>query len=163
MLLPRVVFGQRFDDEIEPEPQAPTVMIKSHRKHEGHHEEQSEHILVFCADNQQKEEANDQDHKLCRDHICENSPNEKPVLTFEKGEAVWAVVPNVKRVSDDLGFTTRRTAQSQATPQHLFDLSKVFFQGITILTPGERNGKAFWAFLCLRFVPFCDLRGKLVV
>jgi len=147
MLLPRVVFGQRLDDEIEPEPQAPTVMIESDRKHQGHHEEQCEDILVFCADNQQKEEANEQDYEFCRDHICQNSPYKKPVLTLEKREAVRAVVPYVKRVSDDLGLTTRRTAQPQATAQHLFDLSKVFFQGITILTPGERNGKAFCAFL----------------
>jgi hypothetical protein len=34
-----VVFGERLDDEIEPKPQAPTVMIEKYRKNQRHHEE----------------------------------------------------------------------------------------------------------------------------
>ena len=136
MLLACVVSRQRLDDEIEPQPQAPTVMIKSHWKHNGHHKEQCKHILVFCADNQQKEEANQQDYELCRDHICQDGAYEKPILTLEEREAVWAVMSYVKRGCGDPGFATRGTPQFQATSQHFFDLSKVFFQGNTHINAG---------------------------
>ena len=37
----------------------------------------------------------------------------------------------VKRMCDDPGFATCRTAQPQTTLQYLLDLSKIFFQDVT--------------------------------
>jgi hypothetical protein len=77
-------------------------MIESHWKHQRQHKQQDQHTTVFCPDYQQKEEANHENHELGRDHICQNSAHKKAVLTLEKREAVWAVMPYVKRVCDDL-------------------------------------------------------------
>lgn len=52
MLLGGVVLGQRFDDEVETQPQAPTVMVKGHWKHQRHDKEQHQDALVIRADYQ---------------------------------------------------------------------------------------------------------------
>ena len=48
----RIVLRQRLDNEVEPEPQTPTVMIKKHRKNQCHHEEQYQHTAVLRPNNQ---------------------------------------------------------------------------------------------------------------
>ena len=106
------VLRQGLDDEVEPQPQTPTVMVKSDRKYERHHEEYDEHIRIIGADNQQAKETNHENKELRRDDVGENRAHEKAVLTLKKREAVRAVMPDVKRRGHDLGFATGRTKQS---------------------------------------------------
>jgi len=85
------------------------VVIKSDGENEGHDEEQHEHALVTCADNQEEKEAYQQDDELGGDDVGENGAHKKPVLTLEKREAIGAVMADVKRSSDDPGFATGGT------------------------------------------------------
>jgi hypothetical protein len=47
-----IVLRQRLDDEVEPEPQTPTVMIEKHRKNQRHHEEDDQHTTVLRPNNE---------------------------------------------------------------------------------------------------------------
>jgi len=84
-------------------------MIKGNRKNECHYEQQHQHPLVIRAYNQQEKEAYNEDHKLSRNHVREDCAHKKPVLTLEKRETVWAVMPDVKRSCDDAGLATGGT------------------------------------------------------
>jgi len=84
-------------------------MVKSDRENQRHYEQQHQHALITCADNQQEKEAYKQDHDLGGDDVGEDGAHKKTVLTFEKREAIWAVMPDVKRSSDDPGFATGGT------------------------------------------------------
>jgi len=103
-------FGQRLDDVVESQPQTPTVVIESDGENQRHREQQHEHILVFRADNQQTEKADQEDHNLGSDNVGENRTNEEPILTFEERHAVRAMVPNMERVRDDLRLPAGRTS-----------------------------------------------------
>ena len=98
MSLRGVVLRERFDNEVEAKPQAPTVMVEKHRKNQGHDEEQDQHIAVISPDNQQEEKADRQDHELGRDHIRQDRADKKPFFTLEKRQAMRTVMPNVKRM-----------------------------------------------------------------
>ncbi|HET6973556.1 MAG TPA: hypothetical protein VFH96_05990 [Pyrinomonadaceae bacterium] len=100
---------QRFDKEIESEPEAPTVVVKGDWKDQRHHKQQHQHVLVVSTDNQQEEEADDQNHDLGGNDVCENRAHKETVLTLEKRHAAWAVMADVERVGDYPGRTTRRT------------------------------------------------------
>src|SRR5215217_1623412 len=52
-LWPWNVLRERFDDEIESQPQTPTVMVKGHWKDQRHHKQQDQNTLVVSADNQE--------------------------------------------------------------------------------------------------------------
>ena len=85
------------------------MVIESDRENERHYEEQHQHALVTRANNQQEKEANEQDHELGGHDIGEDRAHKKPVLTLEEREAIWAVMPDVKRSCDDPGFATGGT------------------------------------------------------
>ena len=136
VLLATVILGQRLDDEVEPEPQAPTVMIEKNRKDQGHHEEQDQHVAVVGPDNQQEKEADHKDHELRRDHVREYRANKEPFLALEKRQAVRAMMPDVKRMGGNRRLPTGRTTQSQTTPQNPLDMFQIYFQSVGhILTP----------------------------
>ena len=138
----RVVLRQRLDDEVESEPQTPTVMIKKHRKDQRHCEQQHQHMTVVRPNNQQEEKADHQDHELRRDHVREDGAHEKPVFTLEQRQTMRAVVPDMKRVGRDRRLPTRRTTQSQRTPQYPLDIFQIYFQGMNpILREAGLNGK----------------------
>lgn len=103
------------------------MVVKSDRENQRHHEQQDQHTLVIRAHNQQEKEAHDENHELSRDHVREDRSYKKSVLTLEKRQAVWAVMPDMKRSCDDSGLATGGTTQSQRTPQHLFDLFNICF------------------------------------
>lgn len=86
-------------------------MIKSDGKYQRHDEEQHEHMAIVCADNQQKEETNQENHELRRDDVGQNCTHEKAVFALEKREAMRAVMPDVKRGGDDLRLATCRTTE----------------------------------------------------
>ena len=88
------------------------MVVKSHRENQRHHEQQHQHTLVFCADNEQEKEANEKDHDLSCDDVREDGAYKKPVLALEKRHAVWAVMADVKRFGDDSGFTAGGTTKS---------------------------------------------------
>ena len=52
MFLGGVVLGQRLHDEVETQPQTPTVMIEGDWKHHGHDKEQHQDAFVIRADYQ---------------------------------------------------------------------------------------------------------------
>lgn len=81
-------------------------MIEGHRKNQGHYKEQDQNVFVRGADNEQTEEADQQNHQLRRHHVRQDRAHKKPILALEKRVAVRAVMPNVKRVCDDLRFAT---------------------------------------------------------
>ena len=84
-------------------------MVKRDWENEGHYEQQYQHALVTRANNQQEKEANEQDHELGRHHVGEDRAHKKAVLTLEEREAIWAVMPDVKRSCDDAGLATGGT------------------------------------------------------
>ena len=124
-----VVLWERLNEEVETEPEAPTVVIKSHRKNQRHHKQVHEDVLVIGADNQEEKEADDQDHELRRDDIGEDRAYEEAVFALEERHAVWAVVADVEWLRDDPRRAAGRTAQFQGSRQHLLNLFKVYFQG----------------------------------
>ena len=128
MPLGRIVLRQRLDDEVESQPQTPTVMIKKHRKDQCHREQQHQYVTVISPDNQQEEETHHEDYEFCRNHVREDGAHEEPVFTLEQREAMRTVVPDMKRVSRDLRFPARRTSQSQTTAQYPLDIFRVYFQ-----------------------------------
>ena len=103
------VLRKRFDDEVEAEPEAPTVVIKGDRENQRQHKQQHQHTFISRADNQQEKEAHQQDYELGRDDVGEDRADKKPVLTLEQREAAWAVMPDVKRSRDDSGLATGGT------------------------------------------------------
>jgi hypothetical protein len=103
-------------------------MIKSNRENQGHDEQQHQHAVITGADNQQEKETDEEDHELGGNDVGENRAHKKTVLTLKQRQAAWAVMPYVKRSSDDSGFATGRTTQSQTTPQHLLALFKIYIQ-----------------------------------
>lgn len=105
-------------------------MIEKHRKNQGHNEEQNQHVTVIGPDDQQKEETDQEDHELGRDYVREYRAHKKPVFTFEKRQAVRAMVPDVKWVGDDCRFPTGRTTQSQTTPHYPLDMFQIYFQSV---------------------------------
>lgn len=85
------------------------MVIKGDREDQRHYKQQREHPLVISTDNQKEKETDGENHELGSDDVRENRAYEKPVLTFKKSHAVWAVMPDVKRLCDDPGRATRRT------------------------------------------------------
>lgn len=102
-------------------------MVKSHRKYQRHDEKNDKDTLIIRANDQQAKKANKEDNELRRDDVSENRAHEKAVLTLEEGQAVWTVMPDVKRGGDNLRFATCRTTQSQTTTQDSFDLFNICF------------------------------------
>ena len=107
-----IVLREGFDDEVEPEPQTPTVVIEKHRKDQPHRKQQHQHIVVIGANYQQKEETNQQNHEFRGHYVREDRTHKKPIFTLEQRLAVRAVVPDVKRMSGDIRVTTGGTTQS---------------------------------------------------
>ena len=131
-----VVLRQRLDNEVEPEPQAPTVMIEKNRENQGHYKEQDQHVAVVGPDYQQEKEADHKNHDLRRNHVSEYRANKKPLLTLEQRQAVRAMMADMKRMGGDRRLPTGRTTQSQTTPQNPLDMFQIYFQSVGhILTP----------------------------
>jgi len=107
-------------------------VIERHRENQGHDEEQDQDAFVVRADYQQEEEADQQNDELSGDDVGENRTDEEAVFAFEKSHAVRAVMPDVKRLVNNLRLTTRRTTQSHRTPQDPLDLFCIYFQGVRI-------------------------------
>lgn len=125
-----VVLRQRLDDEVEAEPQAPTVVIEKDREDQGHDEEQDQYVAIVGPDNQQEKEADHENHEFSRDYVCEYRAYEKPFFTFEKRQAVWAVMPDMKGMRGDRRLSTRRTTKFQTTPQNSLDMFEIYFQDV---------------------------------
>jgi len=105
-------------------------MVKGDWEDQRHHEQEHEDILVIGADNQQEKEADDENHELSGDDVCENRAHKKSVFTLEERHAAWAVMPDVERLCDDPGRATRRAPQLQTPPQDCLDLFKIHSQGL---------------------------------
>lgn len=118
-------------------------MIEKNRKNQCHRKEQDQYVAVVRPDNQQKKEADQQDHELRRDHIREDRPHKKSFFTLEKRETLRTVMTDVKRMGGDRRLPTGRTTQSQTTPQDPLDMFQIYFQGVGhILTRGWSKQKA---------------------
>ena len=85
------------------------MVIKGDGEDQRHHKQYHQHARVIGSDDQQKKEAHDQDDELRRDDVREDRAHKKPVLTLEKRETVWAVMPDTKGLRDDSGFATGGT------------------------------------------------------
>ena len=105
-------------------------MIEKHREDQGHQEEQYQYVAVIGPDNQQKKEADRQDHELRRDHVREYRAHKKPFFTLKKRETVRAMMPDMKRMRRDRRLPTGRTTQFQTTPQNPLDMFQIYFQGV---------------------------------
>jgi hypothetical protein len=118
------------------------VVIESDGENQGHDEEQDQDAFVVRADYQQEKEADQQNDKLSGNDVGENCAHEETVFAFEKSHAVRAVMPDVKRLVNNLRLATRRTPQSHRPPEDPLDLFQVYFQGVSIyyatFTPQER-------------------------
>lgn len=111
-------------------------MIEKHREDEGHYEEQDQHIAIVGPDDQQEKEADQQDHELGRNDVCEYSAYKKPFFTLKERHAVRTVMPDMKWLGSDRRLPTGRTTQSQTTPQNPLDMFEIYFQSVgDILTP----------------------------
>src|SRR5690242_17584393 len=123
ILLPAVVtregrvLRQRFNDEVETEPQTPTVMVERDRKNQRHNEKNDEHPVVIRAENQETKETDEQDRKLGRNHVCEDCANKKAVFALEQRHADRAMMPDTKGMCRNARFSAHRTQQPQTTTQ----------------------------------------------
>jgi len=81
-------------------------MIESHWENQGHYKQQHQNVLIRRADNEQTEEADQQNHQLRRHHVRQDRTHKKTILALEKRAALRAMMPDVKRVCDDLRFAT---------------------------------------------------------
>jgi len=97
----RFVFRQRLDEVVKTEPQTPTVMIKGDREDQRHDKQHHQDGFVFRAYHQQHEEAVDEDYQLRDDDIRQDCAHEKPVFAFEEGQAIGAMMTDVKWALDD--------------------------------------------------------------
>ena len=117
-------------------------MIESDRENQGHDEEQDQNVFVVRTDYQQEKEADQQNDELSGDDVSENCADKEAVFAFEKRHAVRAVVPDVKRLVNNLRLATRRTPQSYRTPQDPLDLFRIYFQGVrTSYTVSRKDAK----------------------
>ena len=89
-------------------------------------------MFVVCADYQQEEETDQQDEELSGDDVGEYCAHKEAVFAFEKGHAVRAVMPDVKRLVNNPRLATRRATQSNRAPQNPLDLFKICFQGVPL-------------------------------
>src|SRR6185295_3958704 len=123
------------------------MVIESDRENQNHDEEQDQNVFVVRADDQQEKEADQQNDELSGDDVGENCAHKEAVFAFEKSHAVRAVMPDVKRLVNNLRLATRRTPQSYRTPQDPLDLFRIYFQGVRIYyarsTPQERLERCF--------------------
>jgi len=118
------------------------VVIESDWENQGHDEEQDQHVFVVRADYEQEKEADQQNDELSGDDVGENCAHKEAVFAFEKSHAMRAVMPDVKRLVNNLRLTTRRTPQSYRTPQDPLDLFCIYFQGVSAyITPIVRDKK----------------------
>ena len=136
------------------------MVIESDGENQGHDEEQDQDAFVVRADYQQEEEADQQNDKLSGNDVGENCAHEETVFAFEKRHAVRAVMPDVKRLVNNLRLATRRTPQSHRPPEDPLDLFQVYFQGVGIYYApdrvsrkgAKRNEAAKMCFAPLRFL-----------
>ena len=118
-------------------------MIEKDGEDQGHHEEQDQHVTVVGPNNQQEKEAHREDHEFGRDHVGEYRAYEETFFTFEKRQAVRAMMPDMKRMGGDRRLATSRTTQFQTTPQNPLDMFQIYFQGVGhILTRGSCKPEA---------------------
>jgi hypothetical protein len=108
------------------------VVIESDGENQGHDEEQNQDPFVVRADYQQEKKADQQNDKLSGNNVGENCAHEETVFAFEKSHAVRAVMPDVKRLVNNLRLATRRTPQSHRPPEDPLDLFQVYFQAVRI-------------------------------
>ena len=95
------VFWKLLDEVVEAEPKGPTVMVKGDRKDHGDDEQQYQYVLIIGANHQQTEEAEDQDHELGGDDVCQDRAHEEPVLAFVERQANGAMMADMERALDD--------------------------------------------------------------
>jgi len=98
------------------------MMVESHRKNQRHHEKQGQNTFILGTKDQQAEETDQQDYKFRSDDVREDRAHKKAILTLEERQAFRAVMPDVKRVRDDLRLATCRTTQFQTATQYPLDL-----------------------------------------
>lgn len=104
-------------------------MIESDRKNQGHYKEQDQDVFVVRADYQQEEQTDQQNEKLGSDDVGEDCAHKEAVFAFEKGHAVRAVMPDVKRLVNNPRLATRWATQSDRAPQDPLDLFHIYVQG----------------------------------
>ena len=59
------------------------MVVKSDRKNYRHRKQNPQHALITRTNDQQKKEANDEDHEFGRDDVREDCAHKKAVFTFE--------------------------------------------------------------------------------
>ena len=133
------VLRQGFDNEIEAQPETPTVVVESHWKDQRHYEEQHQHFAVVGAEYEQTEEADHQDRQLGCHYVRKDRTHQEAVLTFVKRQTVGAMMPDMKRVRRNLRFATCRTTQSQTATEYSLDLFRICFQLMPHLTLGYKE------------------------
>jgi hypothetical protein len=107
-------------------------MIESNRENQGHDKEQDQDAFVIRSDYQQEKEADQENEEFGGNDVCENCAHKEAVFAFEQRHAVRAVMANVKRLVNNPRLATRRTTQSQRTPQDPLDLFQIYFQGVRL-------------------------------
>ena len=108
------------------------MVIEGNGEDQGHDEEQHQDLFVIRSDYQEEKETDEQNEELSGDDVRENCTHKEAIFAFEEGQAVRAMMPDVKRLINYPRFTTRRTTQSQRAPQNLLDLFKIYSQGVRI-------------------------------
>jgi hypothetical protein len=117
---------QGVHNEIEPQPQTPTVMIKSYWKNQRHQNQDHEHARIARIKHQQKG-TDYQDQQFGYHYICEKRPYEQNIFTLEHCVAVRAAMPDPERLSNNLRLAACRTTQSETAPQDRFHLLDFLF------------------------------------
>ena len=98
------------------------MVIESDRENQRHDKEQDQDVFVVRANYQKEKETDQQNEDFRGDDVGENRAHKEAVFTFEKGHAVRAVVPDVKRLVNNARLATRRTTESHRATQDLLDL-----------------------------------------
>ena len=76
-------------------------MEESDREDESYDEKNRQDILIISARYHQPNKAHQQDYEFSCDHVGQDRAYKEAVFAFKKRAAVWTVMPNVKRLSDD--------------------------------------------------------------
>ena len=112
--------GQAFDEVVEGQPDAPTVVIERDGKEQCYHQQDVDYKLIVRSHNREREQISENDYGFrCNDGDHDRS-HKKSFLAFKDCTAGIAVLLEMKQACKNARATTCGTTERQA-PAQRFD------------------------------------------
>ncbi len=123
--------GQAFNEVVEGQPDAPTVVIERDGKEQGYHQQDVDYELIVRSNDRQREQISENNYDFSCNHGDHDRPHKKSFLAFKDCTAGIAMILEMKQACKNARATTCGTTERQA-PAERFDerWSKPFHDGV---------------------------------